>query len=124
MSEWKLVPVNPTAGMIDAAYETVLTQGELLSSEAYHAMLAAAPVPTAADCTSVCDAYAAENQQFSDELTRLRAEVEALREALKKLSQGLDCGCVPCTGTCKNQESLLDVIRERQQIARRALEGK
>ena len=79
MSEWKLVPVNPTAGMIDAAYETVLTQGELLSSEAYHAMLAAAPVPTAADCTSVCDAYAAENQQFSDELTRLRAEVEALR---------------------------------------------
>ena len=79
MSEWKLVPVNPTAGMIDAAYETVLTQGELLSREAYHAMLAAAPVPTAADCTSVCDAYAAENQQFSDELTRLRAEVEALR---------------------------------------------
>lgn len=79
MSEWKLVPVNPTAGMIDAAYETVLTQGELLSREAYHAMLAAAPVPTAADCTSVCDAYAAENQQFSDELTRLRAENERLK---------------------------------------------
>jgi len=79
MSEWKLVPVNPTAGMIDAAYETVLTQGELLSREAYHAMLAAAPVPTAADCTSVCDAYAAENQQFSDELARLRAENERLK---------------------------------------------
>ena len=79
MSEWKLVPVNPTAGMIDAAYETVLTQGELLSSEAYHAMLAAAPVPTAADCTSVCDAYAAENQQFSDELARLRALLREVR---------------------------------------------
>ena len=86
MSEWKLVPVNPTAGMIDAAYETVLTQGELLSREAYHAMLAAAPVPTAADCTSVCDAYAAENQQFSDELTRLRAEVEALRAAAQAVA--------------------------------------
>ena len=42
-------------------------------------MLAAAPVPTAADCTSVCDAYAAENQQFSDELARLRAENERLK---------------------------------------------
>ena len=87
MSEWKLVPVNPTAGMIDAAYETVLTQGELLSREAYHAMLAAAPVPTAADCTSVCDAYAAENQQFSDELARLRAENEATRSALVDAAQ-------------------------------------
>ena len=71
--------MNPTAGMIDAAYETVLTQGELLSREAYHAMLAAAPVPTAADCTSVCDAYAAENQQFSDELARLRALLREVR---------------------------------------------
>jgi hypothetical protein len=90
MSEWKLVPVNPTAGMIDAAYETVLTQGELLSREAYHAMLAAAPVPTAADCTSVCDAYAAENQQFSDELARLRAENERLK-----------AGARPYTVTCE-----------------------
>ena len=47
------------------------------------AMLAAAPVPTAADCTSVCNAYAAENQQFSDELTRLRAEVERLTAVVK-----------------------------------------
>jgi len=79
MSEWKLVPMRPTAEMIDAAYQTVQTQGELFSREAYRAMLDAAPVPVADDCTSVCDAYAAENQQFSDELARLRAENERLK---------------------------------------------
>ena len=82
-NEWVMVPREPTANqLVDGAYEVpdpISHRGELTARMVYRAMLDAAPVPTAADCTSVCDAYAAENQQFSDELTRLRAEVEALR---------------------------------------------
>ena len=42
------------------------------------------------DCESVCDAYAAENQQFSEQLARLRAENERLK-----------AGARPYTVTCE-----------------------
>ena len=78
MSKWKLVPVEPTDEMIKAI-DGLICSSYLWPVYAYRAMIDAAPVPTAADCTSVCDAYAAENQQFSDELARLRAENERLK---------------------------------------------
>ncbi len=79
MSKWKLVPVEATDQMIDAALDAKIGVKVLSCAEIYCAMLDAAPVPAADDCESVCDAYAAENQQFSDELARLRAENERLK---------------------------------------------
>lgn len=85
MSKWKMVPVEPTDQMI-RAIDGLICSSYLWPVYAYRAMIDAAPVPTAADCTSVCDAYAAENQQFSDELTRLREENERLTGALQEIA--------------------------------------
>ena len=79
MSKWKLVPVEPTQAMIDATNSVPEGAGYLSCVRAYRAMLDAAPVPAADDCESVCDAYAAENQQFGEQLARLRAENERLK---------------------------------------------
>ncbi len=84
MSKWKMVPLEPTDEMI-RAIDGLICSSYLWPVYAYRAMIDAAPVPAADDCESVCDAYAAENQQFSAELARLRAENERLRDALEQI---------------------------------------
>lgn len=75
MSKWKLVPVEPTDKMIFAGWG----ESDNPTFDLWQAMLAAAPVPVADDCDGILDCYAAENQQFSDEIAQLRAEVESAR---------------------------------------------
>ena len=75
MSKWKLVPVEPTDEMILAGWG----ESDNPTLDLWQAMLDAAPVPVADDCDGILDCYAAENQQFSDELARLRAENERLK---------------------------------------------
>ena len=89
MSKWKMVPVEPTDQMI-RAIDGLICSNYLWPVYAYRAMIDAAPVPAADDCESVCDAYAAENQQFSEQLARLRAENERLK-----------AGARPYTVTCE-----------------------
>ena len=77
MSKWKLVPRTVTREIVEAL--NTACRSASTGREIWTAMLDAAPVPAADDCESVCDAYAAENQQFSEQLARLRAENERLK---------------------------------------------
>lgn len=79
MSKWKLVPVEATDQMIDAALDAKIGGKVLSCAEIYCAMLDAAPVPVGDDCDDILDCYAAESQQFSDEIVSLRASVESAR---------------------------------------------
>ena len=42
-------------------------------------------------------------------------------EALRRIAQPLDCGCVPCRGQCRSQTALECEVEERQDIARAAI---
>jgi hypothetical protein len=49
-----------------------------------------------------------------------------LTVALTQISQPSDCGCKPCTGQCRSEESLsieLDAIRDIARAALRAVNG-
>ena len=83
MSKWKLVPRTVTREIVEAL--NTACRSASTGREIWTAMLDAAPVPAADDCESVCDAYAAENQQFSEQLARLRAENERLKADAAKL---------------------------------------
>jgi len=85
MSKWKLVPRTVTREIVEAL--NTACRSASTGREIWTAMLDAAPVPAADDCESVCDAYAAENQQFSEQLARLRAENERLKAALKPVTR-------------------------------------
>ena len=78
MGKWKLVPVEPTPEMVTAGREGRAAPFNP-TRDLWRAMLEAAPVPVADDCDGILDCYAAENQQFSDEIVQLRAEVESAR---------------------------------------------
>ena len=78
MSKWKMVPVEPTDQMI-RAIDGLICSSYLWPVYAYRAMLDAAPVPVGDDCDDILDCYAAESQQFSDEIVSLRASVESAR---------------------------------------------
>ena len=79
MSKWKLVPVEATDQMIDAALDAKIGGKVLSCAEIYCAMLDAAPVPVGDDCDDILDCYAAESQQISDEIVSLRASDESAR---------------------------------------------
>jgi hypothetical protein len=55
------------------------------------------------------------------ELTTLRARVAKMEEALKRISRPHDCGCVPCVGQCRSQESLEIANEGMRETAREAL---
>lgn len=55
------------------------------------------------------------------ELTTLRARVAKMEEALKRISRSHDCGCVPCVGQCRSQESLEIANEGMRETARDAL---
>ena len=78
MSKWKMVPVEPTDEMIHAI-DGLICSSYLWPVYAYRAMIDAAPVPVGDDCDDILDCYAAESQQFSDEIVSLRASVESAR---------------------------------------------
>lgn len=47
--------------------------------------------------------------------------VGALTDALERIAAPHDCGCKPCTGTCRNQLALEIAIEEIQELARAAI---
>lgn len=64
----------------------------------------------------------------ADALTTLRRERDealareaGLREVLRKLAAPTDCGCWPCTGQCRSQESLTLELEARMDAASAAL---
>ena len=52
------------------------------------------------------------------------AEIAKMRKALMRISNHVDCGCVPCTGNCRNIEALKIELKARQEEARAALQTK
>jgi hypothetical protein len=51
----------------------------------------------------------------------LQGEVDRLRGALERIGRAADCGCWPCTGQCRSQESLATENDEIRELARAAL---
>lgn len=60
-------------------------------------------------------------ERAESELTTLRARVAKMEEALKRISRPHDCGCVPCVGQCRSQESLEIANEGMRETARDAL---
>jgi hypothetical protein len=52
------------------------------------------------------------------------ARIKVLTEALKRISQPLDCACMPCWGQCRSAESLQIELDERCDLADAALAAK
>jgi len=52
---------------------------------------------------------------------RLIAAAPALLKALERIARPHDCGCKPCTSTCRNQIALEIAVEEMQELARAAI---
>lgn len=69
----------------------------------------------------ICQEAADALERAESELTTLRARVAKMEEALKRISRPHDCGCVPCVGQCRSQESLEVANEGMRETAREAL---
>ena len=49
------------------------------------------------------------------------AAAPELLEALERIARPHDCGCKPCTSTCRNQIALEIAVEEMQDVARAAI---
>lgn len=51
----------------------------------------------------------------------LMAAAPHLLKALERIAREHDCGCLPCTGSCRSKEALEITVEEIQEIARAAI---
>lgn len=52
---------------------------------------------------------------------RLAAAAPELLKALERIARPHDCGCVPCTGSCRSQLALQITVEEMQDLAQAAI---